>query len=70
MVPEIAHQGCVPLGLMRCGDLPPIRILFKKIHMAPCRTSIRLPFPTSYAGSCLVDRRAMPPLTTEPASDG
>jgi hypothetical protein len=25
-----------------------------------------IPFPTDHAGSCLVDRRAMPPLTTNP----
>jgi hypothetical protein len=35
----------------------------KKILMAPCRASTPLPFPTAHAGSCLVGRSAMPPLT-------
>jgi hypothetical protein len=41
----------------------PIRIPLEKTRMAPCRASFPLPFPTPRAGSCLVDRGAVPPLT-------
>jgi hypothetical protein len=54
-----------PPALTHHGNPLPILILPKKILMAPCRTSIPLLFPKLHAGSCLVDRRAMPPLTTD-----
>jgi hypothetical protein len=30
-----------------CGAATAAKVFLKKIHMAPCRASIRLPFPTS-----------------------
>jgi hypothetical protein len=60
MVLGIAHQvsgrllQCAPEMIRRTASVP------QKIRMAPCRTSIPLPFPTDHAGSCLVDQHAMP----------
>jgi hypothetical protein len=36
------------------------------MRMALYRVLPFIPFPKVHAGSCLVDRRAMPPLTTNP----
>jgi hypothetical protein len=47
----------------------PIRIIPQKTRMALYRIPPFIPFPTDHAGSCLVDHRAMPPLTTTPSSD-
>jgi hypothetical protein len=70
MVLQIAHQGDV-IGTFpcACGDHPPPASLFKKMRMALYRIPPFTPFPTDHAGSCLVDHRAMPPLTTTPSSD-
>ena len=38
-------RWCGRLVSVRCGGLLGIRIRPKKIHMAPCRASLRLPFP-------------------------
>jgi hypothetical protein len=35
------------------------------MRMALYRILSFIPFPADHAGSCLVDRRAMPPLTTK-----
>jgi hypothetical protein len=69
MVRGIAHQGSGPLVPTRSGDDPANRISVpEKTRMAPCRTSIPLPFPTPHAGSCLVDRPAMPSADLNQAS--
>jgi hypothetical protein len=61
MVYRIAHQVSGPLAPVRSGEDPASRTsVLQKTRMAPCRASIPLPFPTAHAGSCLVDRRAMP----------
>jgi hypothetical protein len=39
------------------------------MRMALYRILPFTPFPMDHAGSCLVDRRAKPPLTTTPVSD-
>src|SRR5687767_12233552 len=67
MVLGIAHQGCGRLcsSALPKGFREPHVAPSQKIRMAPCRASIPLPFPMPHAGSCLVDRRAMPPLTTD-----
>jgi hypothetical protein len=66
MILQIAHQGV----RSTCSPAAPAIIhrsasLSQKTRMAPCRNSIRLPFPTPL-GIVPVDRRAMPPLTTAP----
>jgi hypothetical protein len=67
---QITHQrdviGTFPCA---CGDHPPPTSLFKKMRMALYRIPPFTPFRTDHAGSCLVDRRAMPPLTTNLSSD-
>jgi len=60
MVLEIAHQVVRTARSCALPEHPTIRILFKKIVTVPRRNSISLAFPTARAGSCLVDRRAMP----------
>jgi hypothetical protein len=60
-----ASGGCRRLVPGRSGDHPPIRIPPQKTRMALYRILPFISFPTPQ-GSCLVDRRAMPPLTTKP----
>jgi hypothetical protein len=52
---------------LRTSSIDPIPP--QKTRMALYRILPFTPFPTDNAGSCLVDRRAMPPLTTNPSSD-
>jgi hypothetical protein len=62
---QVVRTACSMLAeiICRSASLP-------KNADGPLPHSTSLPFPTVHAGSCLVDRRAMPPLTTTPSSDG
>jgi hypothetical protein len=62
-------RWCNRLALPRLRAHLPIRIPLKKIHMAPCRISIRLPFPTTPGIVPRRPPRAMPPLTTNRAPE-
>jgi hypothetical protein len=62
-------RWCERRVLVRCGSHPAIHILLEKTRMALYRILPFISFPTDHAGSCLVDRRAMPPLTTTPSPD-
>jgi hypothetical protein len=46
-----------------------MHILLQKNADGSLPHSIAFAFPTDHAGSCLVDHRAMPPLTTTPSPD-
>jgi hypothetical protein len=69
MVRKIAHQVVVIAcsGVLRrtSGDLHPLR----KILMAPCRIPSLYRSRQPHAGSCRVERRAMPPARANQASD-
>jgi hypothetical protein len=66
MALQIAHQGAGRPVSVRRGDPLAIRIPSQKNSHGPLPHSISFPFPKTHAGSCLVDRRAMPPLTWAP----
>jgi hypothetical protein len=65
MVLQLAHQvvwtACSRALGRSSGDPHPLQ----KNADGPLPQSTSLPFPKSRAGSCLDDRRAMPPLTTD-----
>jgi hypothetical protein len=63
---EIAHQVIVGAGSCAApADTTGTDGPLEKTRMAPCRASIPLPFQMVRAGSCLVDRHAVPSAGTK-----
>ena len=63
MVLQIAHQVGADGLLLHAAAVICRSASLPKNADGPLPHSTSLPFPTPLAGSCLFDRRAMPPLT-------